>query len=229
MHRSFLTKTILSIFLVLSILVLYWSINKKDEPTPPSVAQKRPEQRTSHHPFSMKGITFSSYDENSNLLVKIEADNIAIGKRKFWIFNVRPFNEVIINNARLELYLYNDGSSVADIYSPTKNLIGSDMTGNKEGGVITRGVINRIRFSIFSSGRKSISVSADKAYIDFKKKKLKFLRATIKDMVQERLIKGDVVFWNDKDRTFDIPGEYVEIGHDKRSKGKGLTLRALEL
>lgn len=225
MPRSFLTKTILLVILVLSISILYWSLNREDESTPLSLEQEKSDKTALRPPFRIKGISFSSYDDKNNLVARLEADEFRIDQRRFWIFNIRPFNEAVIDNARFDLYLEKDGSSEADIYSSTKKLLNRDLSGSGGKGIITRGVINGIRFNIFISGKLSLSVSADRAYIDLKKKKMKLLRATIKDIMNERLIKSDLAFWNYKDKTLDIPGEYRETVQNKVSGGKGLSIK----
>ncbi|MDO8282991.1 MAG: hypothetical protein Q7U10_10295 [Thermodesulfovibrionia bacterium] len=223
---SILTSVAVAFFLIIS---WYFLINDRKQ----AILEKDAAavQAGSNNPHRMKGLSYSSFDDKNNLLANLEADEFRIGQRRFWMFNIRPLKEATIDNARFKLYLDKNSSSRSDIFSFTEKFLSLDNGGKATGGsgLISRGVINGLSFDVFRGDTELIRVKAEKAYIDFRKKRMKLISASIDDVENKKIIKSGLVFWNDKDKSFDVPGEYSATAGSKVSAGKRLTIRLDQL
>ncbi|MBI4826730.1 MAG: hypothetical protein HY807_09990 [Nitrospirae bacterium] len=205
-------------------LVIVLTVFNNDRKQPALVKDTTSARPGFDHPHSMKGFSYSSFDDKNNLLAKLEADEFRIGQRRVWIFNIRPFKEATIDNARFTLYLDKNRLSKPDIFSSTEEFLSLDNGGGAK-GLIFRGVINGLSFDVFRGDMALVRVKAEKAYIDFRKKRMKLVNASIDDAENKKAVKSGLVFWNDRDKSFDIPGEYSETAGGNISAGKGLTIR----
>ena len=59
------------------------------------------------YPVLIKGLRSESH-QNGTITSKLTADELKVTPRKFFIFNVRPFNELNLSNAVVELHMYTD-------------------------------------------------------------------------------------------------------------------------
>lgn len=222
--------TILSAVLFAFSLVILWLLLNNDQ-KPASLANNTGMAQSGYsHAQSMKGLSYSSYDDSSNLIVRFQADEFRVDQRRLWVFNVRPFKEARINNARIELFLDKGEGADADIFSSAERFLSLNSSGRAGGGrdLISKGVVNGMSFSV-TSVDGLIKVEAEKAYLDLRKKRMKLLKASIDDLVGNRIIKSDMVFWNDMDKSFEVPGEYAETVNGRVSAGNGLIIKIKKL
>ncbi len=173
--------------------------------------------RTKHaaadRPFKMEGFSYRSFN-GDRLVASIEADEFRIDRRKFWIFNVQPFKEATFKRASLKLYLSTrttgpDEEGLMMLGQDFLKLDGMESSMVQRKGLVSRGIINGLTLEIFDSDQHSILVSAEKAYIDLKKKMVRMQGVRMKDMSSGMQITSRAVNWNHQERTFEIPGKYV--------------------
>ncbi|MFC1867213.1 hypothetical protein ACFL0H_03660 [Thermodesulfobacteriota bacterium] len=160
---------------------------------------------------------------------RIKADEFKVTHRKFFIFNIRPFNEVSLTNARVELYLHPEmpemtktSSSGASMLLPDLiNMFTPDLKGL---GVITRGVINDLIIKIYRSDRLCSELQAREAHIDIKRKEIELIEARIQNISSREQITSRSITWSDKEKSFTIPGLYLFETFTGSASGKGVKL-----
>jgi len=226
-HRRLFRTTVLS----LSLLVLLPGCNRIGAAPDARGSQAISKKSVHDNPFSIRGISYKNYD-NGRLVTRVSADEVKVDDRKFWIFNVRPFKEAVLDHAVIQLYL--DGNSAVQTdqnrRSPDAHLhdFGSDILSIGRGmnrdamrsGVISRGVIRDLTLEIYDSGRIGMTIESRKAYVDFSRKLLKMVDATMSDMRGGSIIKSRSVIWNSEKEVFEISGNYMKQSPEGSSKGK---------
>jgi len=219
MRQHLHIKIFLISVIALSLGVILWGLSQEKKTAPTSMARK-----PLPYPIWMQGLTASTYT-GDRLITKMKADEFKVNPRRFFIFNIKPFNEATLTNVRLDIHLYNDISSKADLFFnegvlPIMN--GDRKSAVKGMGLVTRGVIKGLILKIYRAGNPLMVVKASRGYIDFKKKETKMQRVSIEDVLSGRLIKSSSVIWNDKEKVFNVPGEYIAMTPEGRAKGRGI-------
>jgi len=220
MVRSLFPKGILVSIIVLFLGLVIWYLVQENGPSSPSaLGEKIPP-----YPVWIKGLTLRSYDGNRPE-VTIEADEFKVNPRKFFLFNVRPFNEVTLTNARLKIYLYDKAPSKVDLFPFNEGFLPlkkGRKSAEKRMGIITRGVITGLTLEIYRSDKLSLVIKAQKAYIDLKRKKAEMASVSMESMPAKKLIMSRAVIWDNKEKVFKIPGEYIALTPTGRARGKGI-------
>ncbi len=220
MSQPFPVKTSLILIIALSLGFILWGLSLRKETAPPPVVRK-----TSPYPIWLQGFTASTY-EGDRLITKIEADEFKVNPRRFFIFNIKPFNEATLTNVRLDVHLYKGMSSKTDLFSFSEGVLplmnGGKKFAVKGMGLITRGVIKGFILKIYRADRLSMVVKAGRGYIDFKKKETKMKGVSMEDVLSGRLIKSSSAIWDDKEKVFNIPGEYIAMTPKGQARGRGI-------
>jgi hypothetical protein len=224
MSISPFVKMVSLLVAVISIEVLFLeAMQRKDSPQIPELSTQ-----DSAYPVVIKGLRSESH-RNGTIASKLKADLLKVTPRKFFIFNIRPFNELNLNNAVVELHMYTD--SLEDTSRGSKGSLQANMLFQnggkafmKQTGVITRGLIDNLTFKIYKNGSLSFLAKANKAYIDFKKDEVKLENATIQDISSKRLIRSKLIVWKNKESVFTVPGQYIIFSHTGPKKGHGIKI-----
>ncbi len=83
-------KVVCVLFIIaITFGIILWVSNQKKDPLQFSSSKEKP----FFYPIWIKGVDSKTYT-NNRLLSKIKADELKVNPRKFFIFNIRPFNEV---------------------------------------------------------------------------------------------------------------------------------------
>lgn len=220
MSRPLPVKTSLILVIALALGLIFWGLSQRKETATPPVVRK-----TSPYPIWIQGFTASTYKGN-RLITKIEADEFKVNPRRFFVFNIKPLNEATLTNVRLEIHIYMGMSSKADLFSFGEGVLPLMNGGKKFAvngmGLITRGVIKGLILKIYRADSLSIVVKASRGYIDFKKKETKMQGVSLEDVVSGRLIKSSSVIWDDTEKAFKVPGEYIAMTPEGRARGRGI-------
>ncbi|MBE9504988.1 MAG: hypothetical protein IME96_12515 [Proteobacteria bacterium] len=219
MKRSFFLKVSLVSVMALSLGIIVWvSIHNKA----PSQSSSS-EQKHYSTPMRITGLDASTFS-GDKLLTRVRADEFKVGPRKSFIFNIRPFNEVVLTNARLEVHLYPDMPKGVGLFFLGENILSvkNAKTTLKGMGVLTRGVIKGLVLEVFKADRLRLVVEAQKVYIDFKRKETKLIDASIKEILSQKLIMSKSIIWSEKEKIFTIPGAYFTLTPKGRATGKGI-------
>ena len=194
------------------LLVLALSACTGNEPLPSQLEQPVSRQRL---PLKITGLVYSAQNERG-VVYALQADQLLIKPRKFRLFNIRNVNEAVLDNARFETRFYADTTSEQRLFDYEAVLpVGdddsdSDRHRSRSGyGLVTRLVANRVKFDIFRSEQKSMTLTAALGLLENKKREAEFLNATLRDMRSARRISSRKIIWDAKNSVFVIPGSYV--------------------
>ena len=201
-----------------ALFILVALIHMKDSPHVPPI-----ETKSSPYPVRITGLEYKAYEEG-RLLSRVQADAFKVSPRRFWAFNIRPFNEAVLTNARVELYFYKDtppgpGASLGKLLIPGNK---DRKSFPKEMGLITRGVIKGLHLKIYQESKPAIIVRAGKAEIDFKKNEARLTGASLEDPASKNRIEAKSIIWDNRENVFTIPGEYVAVTSKGMKWGKGI-------
>lgn len=177
--------------------------------------------------FRMTGIK-STNSKQGRIVSKLTADEIRINPQKFIIFNIRPFNELSIINATLELFSYtgdDDNNMVInfDKFFPLNTNHGELLPNNKnkndsaiifqnaanQFGVVSRGMIKNLTIKIFKDNHLSSLINAPEADIDLKNNLIKLRNSTWNDLLMKKTIKSKKMIIDFKSISILVPGHYV--------------------
>ena len=180
------------------------------------------------YPIWIKGFSSREFNGN-NVLKRLSADELTIGPRKYFVFNIRPLNEAVISNAKLETHYYFDGNSTGqelDRFHPGGSLISGK---GIRTSIPTKGIITRCRFKdlfwkIYRDNNLSLVIQAKGAEINFRTKQMRLSDVCIEDRKSHKCIITRSVIWNEKQKTFKIPGHYIAMTPKGRVSGRGMQL-----
>ncbi len=184
-------------------------------------------QKNASHPLKITGIDYQAW-QSGQILLKVRADTLEIGPRKFWAFNIRPFNEAVLTKAAIELNLPEDGKSkeklsMSSLLSPyTADLL----NGAKSTGIVTCGVVEELNVTIRKKNKKIFDLKAERADVDFKKNQARLKAASFEDPATNSRLTASLIVWDGQADSFVIPGEYFfrKGRSGEIEKGRGLTL-----
>ncbi len=234
-NRSSIIKISLISIIFLSVgMIFFVSVQKKTQSDTSNSLTKK------YHPGPLRITGFKQHTYSyGKLTMLIEADEFIVRPRKQHflfnmspiinikpIFNIRPFNEAIFTNAKLETRLYPENSEPeiseeAGLFFIKKNMLTSDLKGM---GVITRVLIKGLVINIYKNDILSLTVKAGKAYIHLRKKKVNLIDADIMHTLSQKHIMSRFIIWNEKEKVFEIPGQYIAVTPKGKTAGMGIKL-----
>jgi len=223
MRPSFFRKVFLATLLASFLGMTMWIFAEKTAPPdlPHSDEPVRP------YPIAVKGLSARRVD-GKRLLTHLQADEFKVSPRKYFVFNVKPFNEATFSNVRFETHFYPDAQGMARgihfILSEEETMPFKGENNLAGFGVITRGVIKDLVWEIFKADKRCLIVKAKKAYINVNKNRTSLRNATLEQMSPKRVITSQTVIWNGKDKVFEIPGDYVALTPEGKVSGRGIKL-----
>jgi hypothetical protein len=180
------------------------------------------------YPIWIKGFTSRDFNGN-NILKRLSADELKIGPRKYFVFNICPLNEAVLSNAKLETHYYFDGNSKGQELDRL-HLGGSLISGKGiKKSIPTKGIITRCRlkdlfWKIYRDNNLSLIIQAKRAEINFRTKQMRLSDVCIEDRKSHRCIITRSVIWNEKQKIFKIPGHYIAMTPKGRASGRGMQL-----
>ncbi len=195
----------------------------------PTLLQTPLVEEIPNYPVSIKNFNMRSY-ENDKCVDQIYADELKISLRKFFIFNIKPFNEMSLINATFTLYVY-DGLLIANGFNRIKIILSSDANNlfnspllKVNTGLVTRGVITNFNLHILRKNKPSIIARSEKAILNFKKNQVTMEYGEVADMRSGNILQSDLIEWSNKTNTFQIPGGYSLLSGFARKAGKSAQL-----
>lgn len=222
-------------FIIGTVLISFIAAKKSFQISTPSVI----DPKEFICPLRMTGFSSVNYEEGM-IKSKISAAVLEIKPRKFFIFNVKAFNEIIIEDSDIEMYFH---SNDADNLVPPDNLAKEKSSSNPEAplesiifqtkgtdavikgtGIITRGIIKNLGIKIFEGDRLVLKVKAEHANVDFKRSIVKLEDAQIRDIASNRTIKSKLILWKEKEKQFVIPGHYIELSDQGHRVGRNMKI-----
>jgi hypothetical protein len=203
------------------LVLLFWGLNGTRRVSSPC-----PEQKPFPYPVRITGFSYVTYN-NQMPVIKVEADELKVNPRKYFVFNIRPFNEATLTNARIEVYFNGQEPSDVDPFSVGRELLSIKEEGKsrvKDMGLITRGLIKGLIVEIYKADEPWVIITAKEVIIDFKRKEATLVTARIEDTFSKMTITSKSVVWSSKDSVLRIPGVYRAETPSGKTSGKGLKL-----
>jgi flagellar basal body P-ring protein FlgI len=155
--------------------------------------------------------------KNGKLFFKVKADEVKIAPKKFLVFNLAVFNELLLKNVAVELHLENNESAGKKI--DEVNLFNSIIEAKYgENGAKIR---NGFTFRVFTSNALTLELKAASA--DFKTaNNIVFHDATLEHFASGRRIKAKKIYWDDPKSRFMVAGFYEASSPKGKARGRGL-------
>ena len=202
---------IYAVLLFLTLVVSAASIIKS------VVSRDKSSSKVPSYFLRMKDFTITQY--SSNFLVRrLRADDLRIEPRRFFVFNVRSVNEIVIKHARLSVYLSDKSIKQHDnpfsfdigLFSTEKKGSGAERIFYPAGaGLITRAVIKGIQLEIYRDKRLILNITARVGYIHLKNKSVRLKDTVLKNAVNGKEIKSRLAIWDNKRQLFVLPCRYI--------------------
>jgi hypothetical protein len=229
MYRYRFLKVILLFIIFVSIgFPLLISLETSDQSIASSLNNKK-----YLNPISIQGLRFQS-SKSSRIIIRAVAKELKVNPRKFFIFNIKPFNELTLNNVTVEFYKNEGEPSGIDLgdlmhkFSSGSSEKSSSSKRHKFGatktGLITRSVINKLILKIYDKNNLSLMIKAATAYLNFKKGEIIFQNAIVEDIDSKKIINSRKIVFKNGENVLRVPGRYVLLSPSGSKKGKGLKI-----
>jgi len=229
MYRSRFLKVILLFIIFVSIGFLsFISLEISDKSIVPTFKIEK-----YLNPISIQGMKFQS-SKGGRIVTRTVAKELKVNPRKFFIFNIKPFNELTLNKVTIEFYKnegepsgidlgdlmdkFSSGSSEKSS-SSKRHIFGATNT-----GLITRSVINKLILKIYDKNKLSLIIKAATAYLNFKKGEIIFHNAIVEDIDSKEIINSRKIVFKSGENVFRVPGQYVLLSPTGSKKGSGLKI-----
>jgi len=176
--------------------------------------------------LQITGLRYQEYNTRG-LAASVKADRLAILPHRFLFFNLKSINEAHLENADIEIYLHDKAPKDTELVPLVADMVTQEKTTSaehnprREFGLITRCVVEGISVKIFNADSPSIILRAERAYVDKRKHKPRFLHASLEDPRADRHISSKEILWDATDKAFLIPGEYLAKTDSGFAIGKG--------
>ena len=182
-------------------------------------AHIRKPRREAAGPLSIEGFSLTRHRSEKRVF-RLVAGSIRVAPRKFMIFNIRPFNEAVMENVRIDLFRYpeKERARTAEGIGLADSLKSLD-TGNL--GLVTRGIVKDLEVR-FHEGENLVHwLRVDKVRIDLEDRELRMSGVRIRDLIENREIVTRNAVWREGDRRIDIPGDFIidTPSGERRAKG----------
>jgi hypothetical protein len=229
MYRYRFIKVILLFIIFASLgFLLLISLENSDQ----SVASTL-EKEKYLNPISIQGMKFQS-SKGNRIVTKGVAKELKVNPRKFFIFNIKPFNELTLNKVIIEFYK-NEGEpfgiDLVDLTDKFSSGSGGKSSSSKRHifgatntGLITRGIINKLILKIYDKNKLSLMIKAPTAYLNFKKHEIIFHNAIVEDIDSKEIINSRKIVFKNGENVFRVPGQYVLLSPTGSKKGSGLKI-----
>ncbi len=208
-------------FLILGTLVIagwiFWGFSQKSE-APVSAPSSR------SAPLAIQGLSYSNY-EGDKLLSRLEANRLQVRPRKFFVFNLKSVNEVMLEQGRFEIHMVENqeaGEGASFSLGAELSTSVNGLAGLKGMGRITRCLVGGMAMDIFKSGKPHFLVKAEKAFMDFHKKETRLENVLLEGVGSEKKVWAEQAWWDEERQIFRIPGKYRARTPRGNASGEGI-------
>ena len=228
MYRYRLLKVILLFIIFASLGFLLISLETSDQSIVSTLNKKN-----NLDAISIQGMKFQS-STDGRIITRGAAKELKVNPRKFFIFNIKQFNELTLDGVTIEFYKSEGESSGIDLgdfmdkFSSGSSGKSSSSKRPKFGatntGLITRSVINKLILKIYDKNKLSLMIKAPAAYLNFKKNKIIFHNAIVEDIDSKEIINSRKIVFKSGENVLRVPGQYVLLSPTGSKKGNGLKI-----
>lgn len=229
MYRSRFLKLILLFIILVSIGVLIFIGAESLDHSIVSTQNKEKHLNS----ILIQGIRFQN-SKGSQIIAKAVVKELKVKPRKFFIFNIKPFNELTLNNVTMEFYKSEEEPSGLDLGDLMHKLLPGSSTKSSSSkrhkfgvtgtGLITRAVINKLILKIYNKNNLSLMIKSAKAYLNLKKGEVIFQNAIVEDIDSKEIINSCKIVFKSGENVLRVPGQYVLMSPTGSKKGNGLKI-----
>lgn len=175
------------------------------------------------------GFTYRQFSD-SGLVVRLDAEALAVMPRRFLAFNIRSVNEVHIDKARIEARFYPVVAEDPVLLPPVMDELsdregdGNGHRGYREFGLISRTLVRGVHADLYRQDRLAVVLRAEAGYVDHRRRNPRFTGVVLENAESTLRILSDKVIWDRRDRLFRIPGSYVAYTDKGKADGRGITV-----
>jgi len=208
MKKTTAVKVFLASAIALVLILAFLPKYRSGKGASPRSAQR--------YPMLMDHLSRSIY-KNGKLFLKVKADEVKISPKKFLIFNVSAFNELLLKNVEVELHVENQkpAGKETDKVNLFESIIEAKYGGN--GAKIRSG----FTFRVFTSDVLTLELKAASA--DLKTaNNIVFHDSTLEHFASSRRIKAKKIYWDDSQNRFMVAGFYEASSPKGKARGRGL-------
>ena len=175
--------------------------------------------------LQLKGV--KTVFERSEIKYVISFGEIVVRPKKFIIFSINPYDEVIFKNVHIDSFKKNERNNENKIKFEDLFQHGSTYQNTlpffEYNRVISAGSIDRFSYRIFLDEVEKGLLESESAEIDFSNNKLKLARTTIKR--QNEFLKFDRAIWSGEDNALYIPDNCIVIRPESISVHNNLRIK----
>jgi hypothetical protein len=210
------------LFVVLMLSSMFASSIAADEP---KSSPHGPDQSEKYGYPWMKGIEYEEFGPNG-IVVRVKADSLSLVPRRILFFNIKSINEIQVENAEIDVYLYEDSAQRLDLLplSDEPFRLPNRKRSKKSYGVITRSVLNGIFVRIFRLDEEILSLTAERATVQDKDSNPEFSRVRLESAISGRQIVSDRILWDADRKLFLIPGPYNAVTPEGQASGSNIAI-----
>lgn len=167
---------------------------------------------TSPSPFNISGLSFSNY-QTDQLISKVQVNQLYIRPRKLGPFTMKSVNELFMQQAYFQFYLWPEsegnlgGASLGD--GLASSMEGITQMRSRGIGHIVRGKVRKMALDIYRQQQTYISLRSAQAVFDFNRKETRFRDAILKVHTEDFQLTSDLIVWDDEGEFFYVPGNYL--------------------
>ena len=229
MYRYRFLKVILLFIIFVSLgFLLLISLETSDQSIVSALNKKK-----SLNPISIQGMKFQS-SKDGRIIARGAAKELKVNPRKFFIFNVKQFNELTLDGVTIDFYKNEGEPSGIDLGDLMDNFSSGNggksssskrhISGATNTGLITRSVINKFILKIYDKNELSLIIKAATACLNFKKNKIIFYNAIVEDIDSKEIINSRKIVFKREENVLRVPGQYVLLSPTGSKKGSGLKI-----
>ena len=187
------------------------------------VAGRAPASASSPTVTTIKGFSLARQDDD-RLLFQIDAEELTIQPKHFFVFNIKSIDEMVITNAVAKLYLRQGESKDIDLLAFVDiNIILDPSKGQtfRDIALISGVRIRPFTLHIYKDNTLAFIVQAEEALITFLgQKAMRMKRCSLEDVLTHKSIMSELIIWDSQQKTFNVPGNYLAVTPRGKATGQ---------
>ena len=172
---------------------------------------------------TIKGLSLTTQNDD-RLLFKVDAEELTIQPKSFFVFNVKYFDEIFIKNGVIELYLRQEESKNTDLLSFFDTDIIPDPSKRQTLKDIALRLGMRIQsftLHIYKDNALAFTVQAEETIVTFLgQKAIRMKNCILEDVLTHRSIMSKLIIWDAQQKTFKVPDDYLAVTPHGKATGR---------
>ena len=206
----------------LTLGLLLWGRNSGQHPVP----ARPPEPAFSPYVTLIKDFSLVTQD-NHRILFRIDAKEFTIRPKKFFVFNIKSIDEIVITKALLATYLQKEETSYADVVHFTDINMIIDILDDAKKNTLktmfsTTGIkIKPFTLHVYKDEILSLIVHAEETLVTSRsQQEMRMRNCRLEDVLTGKSIMSREIIWDATQKAFKVPGNYLAVTPQGRATGK---------